>query len=526
MTEPEAESWRRRAKVLSRKSADDRDPDERDPDERKSVSPSQAEETSQPVPTDPEPEQPAPDQWQALDALTAFEAAMEESGEAGLRRQKRFSWVEWSGLVAVAGLLIAAMVMWYQRPTGLAPTTKVDDAVNMPPDRQRPAEPSGQSKRDPTAASAKDRSMPDSGNRQRAVQIADRVLDDAGDGSFALENSGENGIEMNIANSPADAKPPSDSELNSSTESTANPGPKKKPRVYARAPDPKSIQPLARPVIACEAEQPLRKQLELLPRTRAFISFDRIYPIAFEAHQNYLAIKSADSDSEEIESELVKCIGLFEQCLDRPANEFTDEQHQQIAYTLAKLYFDAGHLYESAVYAMAVARSADSTQPIANSAVTLAFAALQEAHLAHYGAPSLPGELRQMERLCDLVSSRGLKHPQLDAMRFATAQRFDQAGMHVKAAQIFTQIAKSSPLFAKAQLAAGRSFWSEAMIRERDGIKSQLEAIVSSAAKYLGIAIDEANDDESATPSFLAGQFALAEIALRRDDPDTAIELL
>lgn len=516
MTNSSGESWRQRAKVLARKK-----PVAANPDVGKPVSQPKSNEAVPSPQPDSEGAKPDSEGWQELDALAAFEDAKSENGDAVLRRNKRFSWVEWSGLFAVVALLTAALVIRYQRPPAMSRATEGDDAGQTQRSGQPNGESSGAALLNASPEMADSRSSTEPVVREGAGQIAKRVLDDAGDGSFALGDAADLAAVSKIASSqPAPGLDPVTPIV------AATPNVRPKPKSFARAPNPQSILSVPRKAVANDPEQPLRKQLQLPPRTPAFISFDRIYSVAFEAHGNYLALKEKDAASDETELELVKCIGLFSQCLDRPAKELTDEQRQQITYTLAKLYFDAGHLYESAVYAFSVARSADPAQPIANAAVSLAFAGLQEAHLAHYGDPVIPGELRQMADLCDLVESRGLKHPQLHAMWFATAQRYDQAGLHVKAAQAFTRIPKSSPLFARAQLAAGRSFWSEAMVREKAGIKKQQEAIISSAAKHLRVALDLTEDDAAVTPTLLAGQFTLAEIALRRDDPHQAIELL
>ncbi|MCS7466994.1 hypothetical protein NZK35_10085 [Stieleria sp. ICT_E10.1] len=165
--------------------------------------------------------------------------------------------------------------------------------------------------------------------------------------------------------------------------------------------------------------------------------------------------------------------------------------------------------------------------PAAQSAgPTTAKSIAQDAHQVHYTGADRSGDLHQLEHLCDLLASRGIKHPQLDTMRFATAQFYQRDGFHLKAAQTCLKIPKRSPLYAKAQLAAGREFWAEAVRRDNEGINKQRAAIVSCAAKYLRGAIDQIDTKSEITAPVLAGMFSLAEISLMRDDPRRAIALL
>ncbi|PAY21332.1 hypothetical protein CKO51_01770 [Rhodopirellula sp. SM50] len=471
--------------------------------------------------------------WQTLDATTAMELLSTKTGPQGdaadtdatddqatslLRRRRRFSWVEWTGIAAVLGLLIAAMLMYLRRPQAEqsavdnaavpaeAPAPPAVDAPTAPDDREQSAPPA------PAAQSA---------GPATAKSIAQDVLADAGDGSFALQSSGA----VAESKKPVARRPDSIVETAPGREPSPS-KPTKASTRFPRAPAPNTLIPLDRKPIEHAAEKPMRAPLSLPQRSPAFVSFERVYAVAFETHQDYLEQKRSAPSAPETEALLGECIVLFDQCLGRPADESTLEQRHQIASTLAVLYFDAGHLYAAGVYGLHVTRFADPTQPVATASATLAFAAFQEAHQVHYTGADRSGDLHQLEHLCDLIASRGIKHPQLDTMRFATAQFYQRDGFHLEAAQTYLKIPKRSPLYAKAQLAAGREFWAEAVRRDNEGINKQRAAIISCAAKYLRGAIDQIDTNSEITAPVLAGMFSLAEISLMRDDPQQAIALL
>ncbi|WP_182865427.1 hypothetical protein [Stieleria mannarensis] len=545
----DSQSWRSRAKALSPGSASNKPASNKPASNKpapnkpasKQAAPATVGDTEAPT-VEPAskrdtPQRDAPDGWQSLDAATAMQllsvqadnpsdvadADADLTDETPRPGRRRLSWVEWIGIVALLGLLIATVLLYLQRPQ-----------TPMPMDPTPAAAPSASRVLPPPSLTAPGRSVaandsPRPGTRPATDQplgasanaIAETVLSDAGDGSFALQPS--DGV-------PAPKKPDgkgADSSRNPSPSTKAAPPESAKRRRPApRAPDPSSIVPVQRKPVEHAAEKPMRESVPLPPRSPAFVSFDRVYAVAFEKHQAYSAEKASNPASESAKALLVECVTLFEQCLGRPKSESTPEQRFQIASTLAMLYLDAGHLYHAAVYGGFVTRLADPGQPITQAAATLTFAALQEAHQVHYTGADRSGDLHQLEKLCDLIVRRGIKHPQLDTMRFATAQLYERDGFHLTAAQNYVQIPNRSPLYAKAQLAAGRQFWAEANRRERDGIKNQHDAIVSCAAKYLRTAIELADADQTPTSPQLAGMFSLAEISLLRGDPQQAIELL
>ncbi|QDV84837.1 hypothetical protein [Planctomycetes bacterium TBK1r] len=542
MTDPP--SWRSRAKTLAPGRSAKKQATK--PAEKPTAKP-QAESAPEPR-AEPPAADALPAGWQTLDATTAMEllstntgsqsdaadtdAAAANASEANAsdtdasddqatsspRRRRRFSWVEWTGIAAVLGLLIAAMLMYLQRPQAeqsAAENAAVLAEATAPPAVDAPTAPAGADPSSSPATAAK------SAGPTTAKSIAQDVLADAGDGSFALQSSGVVAeSKMPVARQPdptVETAPGGEPPPSKPTKASAR---------FPRAPNPDTLIPLDRTPIEHAAEKPMRAPLSLPQRSPAFVSFERVYAVAFETHQSYLGQKRSAPSSPETEALLGECIVLFDQCLGRPADESTLEQRHQIASTLAVLYFDAGHLYAAGVYGLHVTRFADPTQPVAKAAATLAFAAFQEAHQVHYTGADRSGDLHQLEHLCDLIASRGIKHPQLDTMRFATAQFYQRDGFHLKAAQTYLKIPKRSPLYAKAQLAAGREFWAEAVRRDNEGINKQRAAIVSCAAKYLRGAIDQIDTNSDITAPVLAGMFSLAEISLMRDDPRQAISLL
>ncbi|QEG02239.1 hypothetical protein Mal15_63250 [Stieleria maiorica] len=519
----DSQSWRSRAKALSPRPSADKP--------TKQAAPTTVNNAQAPT-AKPSPEQHAPDGWQSLDAATAMrllstqadprsDVADADPGhpdETQRPRRRRLSGVEWIGIIAVLGLLVATTLMYLRRPQASTPTAEqTADRAARSPSSIAP-DPALNEKDHRTSQT---QPAPDQRSRTSADTIAKNVLADAGDGSFALEGSDR---------TPAAKKPrgrrPKSPRKPPQTMDAESAKPTESPRTAPPAPDPSSIIPVQRKPLEHTPEKPMRESVPLPPRSPAFVSFDRVYEVAFEKYQAYAEQKESGASSEEAEVLLGECVTLFQQCLGRPHSESTPEQRFQIASTLAMLYFDAGHLYHAAVYGLFVTRLADAGQPITQAAATLTFAALQEAHQVHYTGADRSGDLDQLSKLCDLIARRGIQHPQLDTMRFATAQLFERDGFHLTAAQNYVKIPQRSPLFAKAQLAAGRQFWAEALRREKDGIKKQHGGIVSCAAKHLRSGIDLADADQALTSPQLAGMLSLAEISLMRGDPQQAIELV
>lgn len=567
----DSDQWRSRAKKLTAKKATEKKPEavkKRPAQKRPAQPPTKAasSETPSARPTDQSPtkkepaqgkpkqrtpESAVPEQWQPLDAATAFASAAEPDSSDGQaaqladttqvgtatsdddqaddtpprRSRKRISWIELLGGTLVLGLLVAAFVLSKRQPKPIAsqptaadkPTAAAESVASSPSGEER-AESEAES---PAAANRK---------REDAIEIANRVMDDAGDGSFALEMA-----PATIDSDPRRNRGPSSSskpslppeEPAAATSNSATPSARiKDPPTFPPAPNPNSIVPVPREWIERAPSRAPRKELNLPQRTPAFVSFSRLYRDAFEIHQAYLQQKKSAPESEDTHTMLQECVKQFQQCLGRPVTELTAEQRFQITFTLASLYYDAGRLYEAAAYAWYVTRHAAEDSPLTTAAATLLFATLQEAHQTQYGDATRTGELLQMEKLCDLFGDRGIKLPQIDTMRFSLAQLYQQDGYPLHAAKQFLKVRQSSPLFQKARLAAGRAFWAEAAFRKEQKIDRQQEAIVSSAAKYLRQAIEGTDDPNDVTQSLLAGKYELAQIASLRQDPQQVSDLL
>ena len=562
----DSDQWRSRAKKLTAKKATQKQPEAEKKRPSKPSTKAASSETrsarpadqtptkKEPVAAKPKqrtPESAVPEQWQPLDAATAFASAAEPdssdcqaaqqtgTAQAGTtqagddqaddspprRSHKRISWIELLGVTLVLGLLVAAFVLSKRQPKPIASEPVEADQPTAAAESVE-SSPSGEERADSEAES------PPAANRKRedAIEIANRVMDDAGDGSFALEMAPatiDTDPRQNSEPSSNSQPSPSPEEPAAATSDTAKPAARiKDPPAFPPAPNPNSIVPVPREWIERAPSRAPRKELNLPQRTPAFVSFGRLYPDAFEIHQAYLQQKKSDPDSEDTHAMLQECVKQFQQCLGRPVTELTAEQRFQITFTLASLYYDAGRLYEAAAYAWYVTRHAAEDSPLTTAAATLLFATLQEAHQVQYGDATRTGELLQMEKLCDLVGDRGIKLPQIDTMRFSLAQLYQQDGYPLHAAKQFLKVRQSSPLFQKARLAAGRAFWAEATFRKGKKIDRQQEAIVSCAAKYLRQAIDGADDPKDVTQSLLAGKFELAQIASLRQDPRQVADLL
>ncbi|MEL6106269.1 MAG: hypothetical protein AAFU85_09535, partial [Planctomycetota bacterium] len=204
----------------------------------------------------------------------------------------------------------------------------------------------------------------------------------------------------------------------------------------------------------------------------------------------------------------------------------TDHLRLQIMTTLAGLYRNAGRLYDASIYATQVIRFAPPDSPLAGPAVSIGFAVLQENAQSKYNNTRTSSSLDLMARFCDLVEARGIAHPQLDTMRYASAQLFEQQGLHDRAAINYLRVRKSSELSGKATLAAGRQLWEESKWRLANGHSKQAEALESTAARCLDQAIEVFADQERVTPPLLAGLVARAQIALRRNDSALALAQL
>lgn len=458
-----------------------------------------------------------PNAWQPLDPAAAFESAAKKQDEREqLKRRntrKRIAWFEWLAIASVvAGLLGFATLRWIGKPL---PDEAGVVAEDTPASR-------------PMAEVASDvpesHSVPadsESFEKRKQNAIAD-VLEDAGDGSFALGGTGSSDEPTPLAD-PSPVEPMSPAATSSETAATPRTKAKTK-RKFASPLKPGEILMIARDLSGPEPQTPPRRELALPMRTPSSYLFKRLYKDAFDQHQSYLAAKK--SNAGDLIDQLLESIQLFEQCLARPSAEVSAQQRLQIMTTLAGLHRSAGRLYDASVYATHVIRVASPDSPLAVPAATVGFAVLQEAVQANYSDLRTVSSLDLLTRLCDLVESRGIEHPQLDTMRYATAQLIEQQGLHDRAAVNYLRVNPSSELFGKAMLAAGRQLWKEAKWREANDHSKQIEAIVSTAARSLDQSINAFAEQDLVTPPLLAGRVARAQIALRRDDTELALAQL
>ncbi|MEO1527626.1 MAG: hypothetical protein AAFX06_19525 [Planctomycetota bacterium] len=451
-----------------------------------------------------------PAEWQPLDPATAFDAAAGKQQERDNLKKRgerqRVAWFEWLAFGTVAALVIAFVALQYRgRP-------KPDDSETLAVANATPNPVPTETTETAVESDVPVEARSFEARKQDAIES---VLEDAGDGSFAL-----GGPDTDMSSVP---------EL-PTMDASPEPAPRVEPAPPRRRTDfPKPLGPAKIVLIDRELfnQSPVaapREELPLPTRTNSSFRFNRLYRDAFDQHQTYLAAKQSNAD--DASEQLAESILLFEQCLARPRSEVPAEQRLQIATTLAGLYRSAGRLFDAAVYATQVIRRADVESPLVTPSVTIAFSVLQESFQTQYIAPPSHHSLDQMAGLCELVEQRGIKHPQLDTMRFATAQFYEQEGLHDRAAINYLRVPESSKLRDKALLAAGRQLWSEANWREIQGHTQQIEAIVSTAESTLGEAIAGFAEEDRVTPTLLAGKVAFAQIALRREQPRSAVETL
>lgn len=443
-----------------------------------------------------------PEHWESVDIKDQAQSEAKSSG--GFKRLlSKISWVEWSALIVILAVIIAALTsktLFQRKIQEIA-----DAAAKAQADQPEIVE---QQFGEGTFAELGTATNPSIARSEPALpsgkQVLNNVVSGTGGESFALGESGSVDFAANSLPKPG------------STGQAMN--------EVVPAPPLGQIRSLKRPATAPAKQPTPREALEIPTPGNAPFQFSRIYETAYDTMQKYNAAKKNPTpESDEL---LLTAITQFRQCLMRPADEIPDNYRGQILFTLASLLNDAGHPYEAMVYVQAILRLKEADTKTKQAAGSLGFGVMQNAHNRHFGKPERGGELKRMMEHCDLIAQQTKGHPQLNTMRYATAQRLDQATWHIRAAKVYSRIPKTALLYAQAQLAAGRAFWSEAALRESANNTTQVPEIISCAERALRTAVTAYREKSETSETLLAGKMTLAQIYLRRNQADKAIELL
>ena len=449
-----------------------------------------------------------PEHWESVDIKDIPD--QQPSPQGGFKRLlAKISWVEWSALIVILAVIIAALTsksLAQRKIQEIADAAARAQAENPESVDQQfgagtfaelgTASSSGMAGSEPALPSGK--------------EVANNVVSGTGGESFALGESGS--VDFAASSLPKPGSLPKSGSAGKGI------------NAVVPAPPIGQIRALNRPATPPAKQPTPRAALEIPTPGKAPFQFSRIYETAYDTMQKYNAAKKNPSpESDEL---LLTAITQFRQCLMRPAEEIPDNYRGQILFTLASLLNDAGHPYQAMVYVQTILGLKEANMKTKHAAGSLGFGVMQNAHTRHFGRPERGGELKRMTELCDLIAQQAKGHPQLPTMRYATAQRLDQATWHVRAAKVYSRIPKTAPLYAQAQLAAGRAFWSEAALRESTNQTTQVPEIISCAERSLRTAVAAYQEKSETSETLLAGKMTLAQIYLRRDQADKAIELL
>ncbi|MEL6109418.1 MAG: hypothetical protein AAFU85_25705, partial [Planctomycetota bacterium] len=282
-----------------------------------------------------------PEAWRPLDPLAAFESAATKQGEREQlqrrKNRKRIAWFEWLAIGAVVAILFGfGALQWRGKPLTDESDVVAEDPPHSPARGNENA--GAESDRGPAPSS-------DSASFEERKQTAiEGVLEDAGDGSFALGGTAsvENSEPLVVSSVPDSMSVAAPSPKSPTEPKPANAKTKRK---FADALEPDEITTIARALTGPEPPTPSRRELVLPMRTPSSYLFKRLYKDAFDQHQVYLAAKKSDPGDHD--DQLLESIQLFEQCLARPSSEVSAQQRLQIMTTLAGLYRNAGRLYDA-----------------------------------------------------------------------------------------------------------------------------------------------------------------------------------
>ena len=465
----------------------------------------------------------------------------EEEGneEHAAKREKRLPWTEIVFATAIALFLIVAVVAYATRGPRRAATKPADaeettatpsnsgavadaSAVNASKNPQQPAVIAGSSttSQDTTTETESGDSSLEAPQRSATSKA---IVAGAGGETFLLGKPGETPT--------SDPTPPVEKTQPATKSKDAKPSDARRPAARKSneypaiplsdiTPPPHDDQITDRPA----AKTP-RPELSLTGPSQRNVPFQRAYQRAYEAHQTYQAMKTPDGNAAARDEALTQAIDRFLICRDAFNDKVTAEQQHQILYTLASLYLDAGHLYESTVLASHLVFHAPAEDPTSKAAAMIMLVALQEAHQTQFGDRDRPGELKQIARLGDHIAARWPKHPKLDVIRYSNAQSLESDGFLVAAAKEFAKVSKASDLYGKSQCSAGRLLWMVALAKEEaDPNDPQIQGTVSAAAQYFDSGIEQFEAEPTA--ALVAAMLARAQIELRRENADAAVRLL
>ncbi|MGB7344826.1 MAG: hypothetical protein WBD20_11465, partial [Pirellulaceae bacterium] len=417
-------------------------------------------------------------------ADTAADADGSERKKAS-RRQRHWSPASIIGLVAVSLLLLFSIGMFVIKSLGDA-----DEASNA------------------TAAT-------DDANRS----VSEAGLDDNALALAASELT--NGSETGFADS-SNASPKNRAANLGATEETQN------------APEPQQFPPSPpRELPAAEQARPVVAIADLPPRG---LTFDRSYQEAFESVEESSALEkqaTKSGDTAQYHAALGKTIAMLQSTLSLVGPQQSQKQIGELHYLLTYWYFRAGRLPEAAIMSEATARWGDPKKEATKEAAMIGLAAMQEANQSHWGNANDVGELDQMKTLIGVYQSRWPDDPQLDNMRLSLAQSYERFNHPLKSVAIYQMIAKDSPQFGAAQLAAGNALWAEYRTQASallDGNESdattRLQAIVrirDQAKQFLVTGVDKLiKSGDGLSQSVITAKLNLARIELNAADVQSA----
>ncbi len=270
--------------------------------------------------------------------------------------------------------------------------------------------------------------------------------------------------------------------------------------------------------------KPARSLVPIIPAANRGLTFERAYAEAFAAYEATNRLKQAAKDSgdtDQYHEQLGLAMGLLQQTLELATKQPGNQNVNELRYLLTYLYFTAGRLPEASVLGEAVARWGDAKQPSTREAALIALAATQEANESAWGIAAAVGELDQMRVVADVIAARWPQDPQLDLIWMDLGQRYDAFGKPAGAADAFARVAKTSPHYGTAQLAAGSALWAQYRIAVADQSSANAgddAKVLQRAETFLSNGVAALVSQKKPTMAIVSAKLTLARMAMLAGD--------
>lgn len=176
----------------------------------------------------------------------------------------------------------------------------------------------------------------------------------------------------------------------------------------------------------------------------------------------------SDADRFAYQQSLGRTLALVKHVHQLASDQQNTEHVNSMRYLLSYLYHQAGHLPESCIMGLAVARWGDVDEPFTKEAALIAMASAQEANEIQWGSSEQLGELAMMREIANVIADRWPKDDQLGSIWMNLGYLYEAFNQPDQAIPLYQKVSRQSDLYAESQIAAGTAIW---LITRRNALR-------------------------------------------------------